>query len=185
MFVFESAWAVVVIYYCGVVACVSANRLGTLLRSLVEGFSWTGLGLSATAGVAVFVVTLVVWPYAVRDGFNLAVLFSSFGLKGFVLGGFVVGALIVNPVMEELLWRGVLDVKSKGPCGIDLAFGGFHVPVLWLAVKWPYVVAGFVGLCAASWGFRWARDRFGGLAVPWLAHLTGDLAIVLALGWVW
>lgn len=90
----------------------------------------------------------------------------------------VVGFAVVNPVWEELLYRGVLQTELAATVGAWLAvvvqallFGLSHLhgfPSGWLGVA-----------MAAGWGFALGviRMRTDGLVIPYMAHVFANLAI--------
>ena len=90
----------------------------------------------------------------------------------------VVGFAVVNPVWEELLYRGVLQTELAATVGARpaitaqaLLFGLSHLhgfPSGWLGVA-----------MASTWGFALGviRLRTGGLVIPYLAHVVANLTI--------
>ena len=87
----------------------------------------------------------------------------------------------VHPVLEELFWRGGrAGARRPVPDWRDVAFAGYHVPVLWFFVGPGWVALSFVVLAAGSWLWRLADHRFGGLGVPLVSHAAADLSIMVA-----
>lgn len=92
----------------------------------------------------------------------------------------VVGFAVVNPVWEEVLFRGVLQSELAGTFGPWQAavvqavlFGFSHLhgfPSGWIGV-----------LMAAAWGFGLGviRNRTGGVVIPYVVHVAANLTIGL------
>lgn len=126
--------------------------------------------LGAGAGLTAFAV--VVRPEV------SSYLLSLRSLPGWLAVVGVVGFAVVNPVWEEVVYRGVLQTELAVTVGTRpavavqaLLFGLSHLhgfPSGWLGVA-----------MAATWGFALGviRMRTNGLVVPYLAHVFANLAI--------
>ncbi|MBN1124904.1 MAG: CPBP family intramembrane metalloprotease [Sedimentisphaerales bacterium] len=175
----QNVWLAGALYYIGTVIAVWMHRQPKEIK--LSGWSWTGLGLAILAAGGIYGGILLLWPWAVKEELVLGEVLSKYGLSSSNLVFFIPLALVLNPIIEELLWRGLLDTGSARFSWLDLAFAGYHIPVLALAVKWPFVFDAAVALTMASWALRWAKHTFGGMAIPWLAHALADGVIVAAL----
>ncbi len=181
LFLLHNAWLTILFYYSVILLFVFVAGNTSLFSEIFHGWSWFVLAFSIGLGAALYYLIVQALPIVVKEGVELGGLLEAQGLSGRGMLLFAIVSVIINPVMEELLWRGMLDSKPTRPCWIDVAFGGYHVPVLALAVGWPFVAVGFVGLCGFSWAMRFVKHTYGGLLMPCIAHLVGDLAIVLAI----
>jgi membrane protease YdiL (CAAX protease family) len=84
----------------------------------------------------------------------------------------------VNPVLEELYWRGTWPAPRGWP--MDVLYAAIHIPIVcYFAKAAPPAAALYVtGLVFAGALWRWGARRTGGLAAPVIAHALGDLAVL-------
>ena len=90
----------------------------------------------------------------------------------------VVGFAVVNPVWEEVLYRGVLQEELTRTIGAWPAVG--VQAVLFGLSHLHGFPSGWAGVAmAATWGFGLGVIRFrtGGLVIPYLVHVTANLTI--------
>ncbi|MHC5056557.1 MAG: lysostaphin resistance A-like protein [Planctomycetota bacterium] len=102
------------------------------------------------------------------------------------IASWLVSALLVAPIVEELVFRGVLYPALRTRTGRAAAillsaavFAGAHLLWSWkLFVPWTQLLGGIV--------FAWAYERTRSLVFPALFHLAGNLGILVlnaALAW--
>ncbi len=191
LYVFGSAWIAVGLYYGGAIVYVAA----TGRKDLIAPAAWVGnlrilhgwdrwlaivtCGVFALAGVAVFYL----WPIAVRADVDLAEFLEAMGVGGRRFAVFAVVFCLLNPVVEEVFWRGCLGDGRRGLSWIDAAFAGYHVPVLLMVMNVGMSAAAFAILCTTSWCLRRLRHKSGGLGIGWTAHFLADVSIMTAT-WV-
>ncbi len=142
---------------------------------------------SAITGVALlFVLTgvllAVIAPFILETG-QLSQRMGAVGLNGGNYIGFAVWFSLINPVLEELLWRGVLLRHGLRPCAMDAGFGGYHAVVIFSLLSWPWAVAAFAGCSIAGWLWRVMCLKSEGLVLPMLAHFLADASIMAAVWW--
>ena len=179
--VFKSAWVAIGIYYFGIIIFIAFDGQTSLLKSFFHG--WNLLAALACMAACGFtgVIVFLLWPIAKLERINLSDTLSEYGLSGAGCYFFVLAVLILNPVFEELFWRGYLENKSQRPAWIDAAFAGYHVLALVIVINLPVTFLAFIALCTGSWGLRFVKARLGGLAVPYLAHLAAYASIIAAV----
>jgi membrane protease YdiL (CAAX protease family) len=180
----SSAGTALLIYYCGILFFVYKNGWRHLGRSLAEGWNRkyaTGLVVAfALSGVAIFLS----WPFARQNGVDLAAFLADLGLLGAGGIAFACVAIALNPLLEEIFWRGCFIAEPNRPSAVDIAFGGYHGLALMLVARWWAALGVVFVLSAASWTLRFTKHRCGGLAVPCAAHAAADLSIVLSVYWL-
>ncbi len=90
----------------------------------------------------------------------------------------VVGFAVVNPIWEEVLYRGVLQGELSSTIG---SWPAVVVQALLFGLSHLYgFPSGWMGVAmAATWGFGLGviRRRTGGLVLPYLLHVTANLTI--------
>ena len=131
-------------------------------------------------GGAVLTATIALLPPVLPDAnqFPLENLFNSRG-AAFAIGAF---AILVAPLMEEIIFRGILFGIFEAQTGLRsailitaLLFGGLHVPEYWGA--WNHMLLIFlVGLV-----FSLARGLTGSLAPSVFLHAGYNASMMLGL----
>jgi len=181
LYVFKNVFFALAIYYSAIVFFIVTNGGKGLLKSILSGWNFSAAAGSAIvcacSGGAIFLL----WPYAKLENVNLVSTLAEYGLSGAACYIFVGVSTIVNPLLEELFWRGCFENEPAKPAFIDVVFAGYHVLALVLVIKMPIALLGFVVLFAVSWCLRFMRHKLGGLAVPYVAHLTADISIVAGI----
>ncbi len=109
---------------------------------------------------------------------NLGETLTSFHLSGLSWWAFAAYYVTVHPVLEEIYWRGYLRGAHRSPVAVDIAFAGYHVLVLCIFVKLPWVLVSFGVLLFAAWSWRQLAARYSGLGVAIASHAAADLSIV-------
>ncbi|MFC1498158.1 type II CAAX prenyl endopeptidase Rce1 family protein [Verrucomicrobiota bacterium] len=180
MHFFRSGWIAILGYHVVICFILTVRSRWGLTRKLVSGWNgrW-GLGISMvclSAGLLIYFL----WPYMCIDGLDLKSALASVGLEGNLWIGFMIYYCLVNPLLEELFWRGYFPARAKYSWSADFLYSGYHVFVLVLFVKWGWVVLAFVVLACVGRFWRKMADRCGGLLVPVLTHLLADISVIAA-----
>ncbi|MFC4531788.1 CPBP family intramembrane glutamic endopeptidase [Sphaerisporangium dianthi] len=140
--------------------------------SLTPEAPWLGLATVVVSGAALTGWALVVRPEPaeyLRELQRLPLWLAIAGIVAFAL---------VNPVWEEMLFRGVLLTELASVWGAKTAvalqavlFGAAHF------AGFPSGVAGMI--MAGAWGFALGvmRLRSGGILIPYLVHVTANAVI--------
>ncbi|MFE7860159.1 CPBP family intramembrane glutamic endopeptidase [Streptomyces sp. NPDC057403] len=144
---------------------------------LARGRVVPGTGWLAAATVVLSMLALIVWAFAVRPkpAPYLRTL-QSWPWLWSVLG--VLAFALVNPVWEEMLFRGVLLTELSALWGPRAAV--VAQAALFGAAHYAGFPSGAVGvLMAGGWGFALGvmRLRTGGLAIPYAVHVVADAII--------
>ena len=139
-----------------------------------------GRAVAFLVGGGVLAVVVTVLPPLLPDaeGFPLEQLFTS-PLASYAIGVF---AILVAPLVEELVFRGLLFAIFERMVGLRFAvgatallFAGLHVPEYWHA--WNHVLMiSIVGLV-----FSLARAKSGSLAASVLLHVGYNTCMMAAL----
>lgn len=182
LYIFSSAWLSMLLYHAGMalVLWVSGSwRLGKQPAKLTE---WLALLLVVAGSAAAGLVILTLWPVIKLVELSLSAELVALGLTGTVWTIFIFYYFTVNPILEELFWRGLLGQKTLRPTLTDVWFAGYHMLVLVQFARLPWVVASFLTLVAAAWFWQQLAHRSGGLTFPILSHAAADAGII---GAVW
>jgi hypothetical protein len=136
--------------------------------------------LACLAGGALMTVAVALFPSLLPDSsqFPLENLFSS-RAAAYAVGAF---AILVAPLMEEMIFRGVLFAIFESLAGLPFAvlvtallFGGLHVPEYWGAWNHMFLIF-LVGLV-----FSLVRGASGSLAPSVFLHMGYNGSMMLAL----
>ncbi len=122
----------------------------------------------------------LVWPFAGLDGVYAQTVYSL-GLKDSAWLLFIAYFTLVNPWLEEWFWRGFLADTSRGPSGVDAAFGGYHLFILVLFVSPGWMMTAFIVLLVTAWVWRRASQKDRSLLPAVIAHMLADFSILLVL----
>ena len=181
LFVFKNALIAISIYYVGIIIFSSITGGTGFIKSIFSGWDIRIAVFAVIMGGLSGVVVYTAWNMSALEGISLKAVFAEYGLKGTRICVFAGLAILVNPVIEEVFWRGLLGVKDRRISWLDAAFAGYHVPALLLVIKPLMAALAFIALCVAGWGLRFIRNKLDGLLVPYLVHLAADMSIVAAI----
>jgi membrane protease YdiL (CAAX protease family) len=175
---FENVWIAMLGYHLLAGLILLRNRQFHRVQQLWEGggmlLSLVCMVLGATAG----------WLIYLSVGFihlppNLAESLQAFGLSNGSWWFFILHYAIVNPVIEELYWRGFLGSESRLPTLSDICYAAYHPLVLAKFIAWQWTLPVLIGLVAMGW--RWLSAYSKGLRLATLMHASADLSIILAI----
>jgi len=139
-----------------------------------------GHALGCLAGGALMTIAIALLPPVLPDStrFPLESLFSS-RAAAYAIGAF---AILVAPLVEEMIFRGVLFAIFESQVSVSFAvlmtavlFGGLHVPEYWGAWNHMFLIF-LVGLV-----FSLARGRTGSLAPSVFLHMGYNATMMLGL----
>jgi membrane protease YdiL (CAAX protease family) len=94
---------------------------------------------------------------------------------------FILYYSFINPIIEEVYWRGYLGSKVKTLTWSDVCYAGYHPLVFLKFVAWPWALVEFVLLLGVAWMWRMIIRKYDGLLLPVLMHLFADLSIGFAI----
>lgn len=143
-------------------------RLGRISRGMIA-FGVLTVGLT---GVALVLWTLIVEPETPAYLGDLQERPLWVGLAG------IVAFALVNPIWEELIFRGVVQHELAQVWGLRAAVVG--QALLFGAAHWAGFPSGWSGsVMAAGWGFALGviRVRTGGMLLPYAVHAGADATI--------
>lgn len=174
---FHNGWAIILAYHAAIVAGLAFFGKGRL--EPLSSWSWSRLATaSCVASVLVFPGLVTLFPAALHG--PLPPLLSHMGLSGSAWALFVPYFAVVNPVLEELFWRGLLRGAKRGMI-FDALFAAYHLPVLACFMIFPFVCIAGAALFCAAWMWRILSNQSGSVAPAIVAHSIGDIAILSAI----
>lgn len=178
----RSAWLAILLYHAVLIAALALRRQPRVdLRVAVGGFSF-GPALVAVGAAGVFGLALYRGLIALDpSGAHLARYLSRVGLAGSAAIPFCFYVSTVNPVLEELYWRGNFRDRHRTAVVDDLCYSLFHLPIYCFWISPRLSVIPVVTLIGAGLFWRGLARRQGGLAVAVIGHAAGDVAVLSAV----
>jgi len=184
LYSFHSGWMAILLYHA---VLVGAMLLGKP-RKVQVGAIFLGYRTAPALGLVLLSCVVgcgLFWLIRSLDPSG------SFTLRQLSRAGFTVPALmpfalyasVINPVLEELFWRGNYAVP-RGWIS-DVSYALLHLPIFCFFGKltpWQLVIPVF-GLVMAGLVWRLVARRLDGLASGIIGHGAGDLAFLVAIGW--
>lgn len=180
LYLLSNAWVAIAIYYSGVIIYVHLIGREQIAACLFKGWNSKSLLVCAPVFASAGGAVLWLWPHAVLPGVSLAGYMSDTGLGEWRFTVFAIVFCLINPVMEEVFWRGCFASNPGRPSWTDAAFAGYHVPVALMVTDNALSVTAFTVLFLTAWYLRYLRYRLNGLATAILAHLIADISIMTA-----
>ena len=176
--VLRNAWATIFLYHVGMVTLLRLGGQEGLLRTVRRGWSAPPAVVIGIASATGGLLLLLLWGTISREHVDLAETLTSLHLSGLYWWVFLAYYVTVHPVLEELFWRGYLPGAHRSPVVPDVAFAGYHVLVLCIFIKLPWVLVSFGVLWFASWSWRQLVARYSGLGVAIASHAAADLSVM-------
>lgn len=143
--------------------------------------------LLANFAAAALLTTLLSWAlfsYANHHDYG-AVLdrgLSAFSVPRNTRLLFAIQLCLLNPLLEELFWRGLFFSDRKRPAATDFCYAAFHFSALIPFMPAQQTIIATIGLVAVGYSLRqMARRNGGALVIPLLWHALGDLAVVITI----
>lgn len=147
-------------------------------------------GLSLTIHLAAAAVTIPLFSVAVfayahsHGGYGelLDAQLSRYHIPAASRPWFAVQLCALNPLLEELFWRGLFFSNRKRPAATDFCYAAFHYFALLPFMPAMQAAIGTLALVGFGYALRQlARQQNGSLVLPLLWHALGDAAIMAAI----
>ncbi len=180
LYLFRNGLLAFGLYHIGMIAFLITHDRSNLLKKIRSGWNMPAALISAVACALIIPVIFLLWRYMQLESSSLKATLSGFRLYGVSWYIFMIYFCTVQPLLEELFWRGYLDSSHKYLSWPDLAFAGYHILVLAWFIKMPWLLLSFIILSMAAWGWRHIAHKFRGLAVPLFSHVVADISIITA-----
>lgn len=181
LYVFKNAWIAIGLYHLGMIVFLLTDRQKISLKRICSGWNLTAAVFGIAMSVMIFPILYIFWRYMSLGNISLGLALGNLGLQGASWFLFMIYFSTVQPVLEELYWRGYLGCNDLLISWEDLAFAGYHILVLARFIKWPWLIIAFVILTMAASVWRHISSRCGGLIIPLLSHITADISIIIAI----
>jgi hypothetical protein len=181
LYVLRNAWATILLYHVGMVTLLRLGGQEGLLRAVRQGWSAPAAVVIGIVFATCGLLLALLWGTISREHVDLAETLTSLHLSGLYWWVFVAYYVTVHPVLEEIFWRGYFPRVHRSPVVLDVAFAGYHVLVLCIFIKLPWVLVSFGVLLFASWSWRQLVARYSGLGVAIASHAAADLSVIAVI----
>ncbi|MBC8393455.1 MAG: CPBP family intramembrane metalloprotease [Deltaproteobacteria bacterium] len=179
--VLKNAWIAIGLYHFGMTVFLVTGNRSTLLKKAYTGWNFAATVIGILMSAMIFPIIFFFWKLMQLENMPLNTVLSNFGLHGTSWFFFMIYFSTVQPLLEELYWRGYLVHGNKCFSWTDLAFAGYHILVLAWFVKLPWLVIAFVLLTLTAYIWRYLAFKYEGLIVPLLSHVAADIGIIAAI----
>ncbi len=181
LYFFKNAWVAIGLYHFGMTVFLMTDKKKMSLKRLCSGWNSAAAVFGIVMSVMIFPILYIFWRYMCLEDISLYSALANFGLQGASWFFFMIYFSTVQPVLEELYWRGYLGCDHLGVSWADFAFAGYHILVLARFIKLPWLIIACVILSVVAFIWRYILLRCGGLIIPLLSHIVADISIVIAI----
>jgi membrane protease YdiL (CAAX protease family) len=181
LYVFKNAWIAIGLYHFGIAVFLVTEDRNKSFKKVYRGWNSIAVAISILMSVMIFPIIFFFWKLMHLENTALSSTLSDFGLYGPSWFFFMLYFSTVQPLLEELYWRGYLTCRREYFSWTDFAFAGYHILVLAWFVKFPWLVIAFIILSVVSSIWRYLTSRLEGLMVPLLSHVAADVSIIVAI----
>ena len=155
LYVLGNAWIAIGLYHLGITVFLVTDSRSITLKKLRSGWNSTAAVFGIVMSVMIISMIYIFWRYMYLDNTSLNRALGNLGLRGTSWFFFMLYFSTVQPVLEELYWRGYLGSNDLHITWADLAFSGYHILVLAPFIKLPWLVIVFLILTAAAYIWRY------------------------------
>lgn len=181
IYLLHSAWCAILFYHSGILLILVINGQKDIWRSVFSGWnSFSGIGILLLL-IGNGPLFILLWPFISLQPGILSESLSDLGLSGISLLLFAAWYAAVHPLLEEVFWRKYLLSSSRWPALTDCAFAAYHILVLILFLRLPWVVISFLALTLTAWLWRILALRYRGLAIPIVSHMAAGISTLAAI----
>lgn len=178
LYLFKNAFLTLVLYHLGILVAIlifgKDFRPSTLFQIRNLKLFVTLSAVYAFSGIVIFYI----WPYIKIPNIDIVSTLSSYGLDGTNKIIFLIYYSTINPVLEELYWRFVLDSRNKYLSLSDVLFAAYHILILALFFKAAYLILFFLGLLLVARFWRYLRQNLSENLLVFTTHIIADFSIM-------
>jgi membrane protease YdiL (CAAX protease family) len=181
LYVLKNAWVAIGLYHLGISVLLITGDGSNLLKKVPMGWNSIAVVISVVMSVMIFPILFFFWRFMQLENTSLASILTNFGLHEASWFFFMIYFSTVQPLLEEVYWRGYLGCGYQHLSWTDLAFAGYHILVLAWFIKLPWLVIAFIVLTSVAYIWRYLASKLEGLIVPLLSHIVADISIIVAI----
>ena len=181
LYILKNAWIAIGLYHLGITVFLITGDRSRLLKKVCMGWNSIAVVVSIVMSVMIFPIIFFFWRFMQLEKVSLNSALTNFGLQGTSWFFFMIYFSTVQPLLEELYWRGYLGCGQKSFSWTDFTFAGYHILILAWFIKLPWLVVAFIVLITVAYIWRFLASKFEGLAVPLLSHIVADISIIVVI----
>lgn len=185
LYLFENVPVTFLLFYGWL---LSMPLLGKAFPKERMKLSKQGLLLGIASGVVFFIFIFggMIWLHEyLLDGEALRALLVAWGFIGPAEIALVLVLLLLNPVLEEVYWRGYMfeKIRRTGSAAraikVTAAFYTlYHVLTVMQLFEVAYTLVAVIPVLIAGLFWGYVRERTGSITATIIGHALGDLGIV-------
>ena len=181
IYLLHSAWCAILFYHAGILFILIINGQRDIWHGVFSGWnSFSGIVMLLLV-VGNGPLFILLWPFISLQPGILSESLFNLGLSGISLWIFAVWYAAVHPLLEEVFWRKYLLSSSRWPTLTDCAFAAYHILVLILFLRLPWVIVSFLVLTMTAFLWRRLAIRHRGLAIPIVSHVAAGISTLAAI----
>ncbi len=182
LYCLDSAVVAIFLYHLAILIFMILTKETINFKKVVLGYKAPVMLLMLPLYALPGFLMYFLWQQASLDGLVLQKSLDGLGLGSDKLFWFILYYVTINPLLEELFWRGALNSnrtkEKRFPVAEDVLFGGYHGLVTAFFIKPVWVVFTVALLIAAAWVWRVTARYCGGLLVPWVTHTAANISVM-------
>ncbi|MGD9677355.1 MAG: CPBP family glutamic-type intramembrane protease [Vulcanibacillus sp.] len=182
LYVLSNAWIALLSYHLVIViVLIKRNKELKKIRYLITNKK---IFLSSII-LTLFTLPLLIllWDFIKLPNLDLSNMLKKFNLDGISFVLFIIYIATIHPVLEELYWRLIITYEKSNKLDFlfDIIFAGYHILVLTLFVKIPFVIISVIVLAISGMFWRYIIKRYQDYLSVFAMHSIADLLIMIAI----
>ena len=179
LYVFSNAFVAVMFYLILMLVVILINKNTINFKMIFSGWKWKeGITLTIVSGLS-GIFLLFIWSYIQKTGINSSLILENFNINSWTIIFFGIYLIFVNPFVEEVFWRHILNTDSKFDYVFDVFFATYHLFVLAFFINIIGLILAFITLFSISVIWRELKSKYNGLLIPFISHTLADISIML------
>lgn len=179
LYLFSNALLTVLFYFLPMLIIVLVKKDGNILKMIFSGWKWKeGIILTIISGVS-GVFLYFIWSFIQKSGIDTSEILEKFHINSWTIIFFAIYLVFINPFIEEIFWRYLLDTDSKYNYIIDAFFAGYHLLILAFFVNIIGLILAFISLFSMAIIWRELKSKYNGLLIPIVSHTIADISVMI------
>ncbi|HOV13245.1 MAG TPA: CPBP family intramembrane metalloprotease [Spirochaetota bacterium] len=181
LLVLKNAFLTILFYHIFMISVLVINKAPINFKDFFKGWDTKWGLLLIIGGLSTGFIALLFWNLIFLTDIPFTTQLEKIGLSKSNWFLFLLYFSVINPVIEEVFWRGYFrdkNIRFNLEC---VGFASYHLFVLYFFVKIYWLPVVFIFLFIASIFWKIIYKKYEGLLVPLISHVLADLSIVFAV----